>query len=213
MPVRAGFGLYARETWLYTPARVSTSPFEPVWACTPLKPGFTPPDKYRRPCTTPFGPVHPEKRLYAPGRVCMCLLKPVWACWRTFFRACTPGKPYCTTMCRCRFVPVRARTPGKPGRTSQDECARPSRARLGLYTLETWLYATARVCTSPFVPVWACTSWKPSCTPLHECARRRSCPFGPVGPGNPAVSPCASVHVPVRGGLGLNAQKTWVYAP
>ena len=40
VPVRASFGLYARETWLYAPTRVCACPFVPVWLGTARKPGF-----------------------------------------------------------------------------------------------------------------------------------------------------------------------------
>ena len=40
--VLARLGLYALKTWLYAPVRVCMFHLEPIWACTPGKPGCKP---------------------------------------------------------------------------------------------------------------------------------------------------------------------------
>ena len=117
------------------------------------------------------------------------------------FCACTPTKPGCTPLCVCtrpRSCPFR---PVRP----ENLALRPvlSRhmfvlARLCLFALKTWLYATGRVCMFPFKLIWACTHMKPGCTPLGVCVCSFWSPFVPIGPGNLAVRPYRSVHVPVQ---------------
>ena len=119
-----------------------------------------------------------KTRLYSPGRVCTCLFVPVWFC--------TPGNQ-AVRPGTCVHVPVRA--------------------HLGQYAWKTWLYAPGQVCTCPFVSVWACTPE----TPLDVWEHARSCPFGPVGPGNLAVRPWTYVYVPVGALLGLYGRETWLY--
>ena len=69
VPFVVHLGLYARETWLYAPGRVYTSPFVPLWACTPLKPGFTPRFAYTRARSSPCWPVRLEN---LPMGECVC---------------------------------------------------------------------------------------------------------------------------------------------
>ena len=137
--VRVRLGLYSRVTWLHAPGRVCTGPFVPVWACTPRKPGFTPPEVYARARSSPFGPVQSGK----PG--------------------CTPLDVR-TRARSCRFWPC---TPGKPGCTPLRECARPRTCQFGSVPpqyLALRLLTSMHVPVRASLGLYA---RKPGCTPLR----------------------------------------------
>ena len=118
-PVRALLGLYSRKTWLYPPWRVCRFPFVPVRATTPGTPGCTPLDVCARAHSCPFGPVRQGNLALGSG---MSVHVPARARMGLY-----PEKTWLYDsgrVCTCPFGPVWATTPGTPGCTPLDVCAR-----------------------------------------------------------------------------------------